>query len=46
MNSKIDSVLEKLSKLDIVEKRLNEITADVAHLGGKSEQRRKSFKRV
>ena len=35
MNSKIDSVLEKLSKLDIVEKRLNEITADVAHLGKK-----------
>ena len=35
MNSKIDSVLEKLSKLDIVEKKLNEITADVAHLGKK-----------
>jgi predicted RNase H-like nuclease (RuvC/YqgF family) len=46
MNSKIDSVLEKLSKLDIVEKRLNEITADVAHLGKKVNNLEKKLERV
>jgi SMC interacting uncharacterized protein involved in chromosome segregation len=35
MNSKIHSVLEKISKLDVVEKKLNEITVDLAHLGEK-----------
>lgn len=44
MNSKIDSVLEKLSKLDTVEKKLNEITADVAHLGKKVNNLEKNSK--